>query len=660
MTTKNITFGGKPPIVGAELVEASILAGHRYYNQLIEHARKRLEQAEELRLRLIPGLDDAEALVDGLEVELEQLRTDISRRNADERRKTASDEDRQATKDLQAKLKEARTARKLLRQTAKDNAEYQAALSEVWATAFAADKAAYNESTCWWGTKLKIAESVERAVDGAVKHGGLPRFRRWDQVRFDLAAGDGGAFVGAGDGIAATQIQCGMTVEELLSGTDSRVRLEFVDDGTRTSPRAARKARVHIRLGSDGREPLWAVVPIYCHRGGELPTDARIMWVTVVRRAGATRRFRDGWRPWYEWSVQFTVRTETARPTATSGMCGINLGWRVMTDGTLRVAVAVGDDGETHELRLPGHILSGWKLCERLQATRDLHFDRARAALYAWLRGDDAPAALTSLAAEHHEMERPEEAAPWLAWAVNFERPKEWPAWVLEATKHIGMWKSRGRLAQVIERWAQQRFRGDAHAFTALQAWRVREAHLHQWEQSQRTKLDRTRKDLYRKWAAMLARRYRGVAVEDTDYRQMIRTPEAERNADDAAMREHQRHAAAGLLRQCLMSRAAAPLSIEAKNISRIHESCGAVLEWDRRRDLRHVCERCGGEFDQDESAAANVLARAKIDGCGGDSGSRVTEPSPSNGDVPVVSAGAGRWKRRKDARSQKATGVTT
>jgi len=666
MPTKVYTYGAKLPIHGLELLDDSIIHGHRYYNALIALNRARAEKIDALRHQLIPGLDDAEAAVVAAESGLEDLRAAVRQRNAERRTKTATPEDRQAIKAAVASLKEAKAIRKEIRSRCRDCVEYKESLDKVWNDFSEASKAAYNESPCWWGTKLHISQSVERAVESSAKIGGVPRFRRWEQVRFDPAAGDDGAFVGAGDGVAAVQLQGGMTVEELLAGADWRLRMEFVADGKRTSLRAARKVIFSLRLGSDGREPRWVRIPAYYHRGGELPVDAKIMWAMIVRRALAPRRQRDGsWRPWYEYSVQLTVRTGEARPTADGGICGVNLGWRTKPDGSLRVAVAVGGNQETHECVLPAHMLAGWKLGETLQGHRSVNFDRIRAVLADWLRGSTEPPLglevsaveldrLATLANVAEDADRFRRGARTLrAWAANWTRPADLPAWLTTESQYVGLWKSHARLAQLLDRWRSQRFNGDEAAFSALMVWREREAHLQQWETALRKRLDGQRKDIYRKFAARLARRYQVVATEDTDYRALKLRKPAEDNADDAAVKEHMRHGAPGLMRQYLRGRAAVELRIKSKDISRIHIDCGGINSEDRRPSILIVCPHCKVEYDQDVNAARNVLARAEVVN-ETPGAAREAQPKETGDDTLNDGGKRGRWSKRKADRSRK------
>lgn len=283
-------YGARPPVEGGELVAAQMSAAHLYHNTLVELHREFAAAREDAKRRHVPGLDDAERAVADLDGRLTELRAAVRKRNAAARRKTATAEDRQAVADLRERLRDARDERRRLRAAARDNAAYRDELDRLVAEyqgervdpdgprrVGGKFKAARAQCGVYWGTYLEVEKAVEAAVERSL---GPPRFKRW-----------------TGDGRVCVQLQGGLSVPDLF-GADSRVRLE---------PRPPKQLLLWLRIGSEGRAPVWCKAPLYYHR--PLPEAATVTGVALVRRQSAVRRAADGtWRPYYDWSAHFTVR----------------------------------------------------------------------------------------------------------------------------------------------------------------------------------------------------------------------------------------------------------------------------------------------------------------------------------------------------------------
>ena len=608
MNTLVYAYGAKPPVSGATVIDEQISLAHRYFNKLIELHRAQREAVATTRAALCPELEAAEAAVSVADEAVETCVASIRRRNAAERRKRASaaeQEDLAALKELRAvawaDVKAARAAAA--------TPEILAVLDGIYQEGAAARRQARGECGVFWGSYLV----VEAAVEAACKSPAPPRFRRWN-----------------GDGQVAVQIQKGMTATEALACQDTRLRLEHVKDRGRRAPLYV----MWIRVGSVGRDPLWAKVPFYLHR--PLPDDALIMGASLLRRQVAVRRNSAGeWRPYYEWSVNITLRTGLTKPVAPGGACGIDLGWRLMEDGSLRVAYIVGDDDRNEQLALPADLLGRIAHSDDIQAIRDDAFNHRIAELRAWMAKIDVP------------------------------------AWLAEATTGIAQWKAKSRLASLLSRW--QRFPGDEQMHALLSHWQARDAHLWQYERHNLIKALAQRRHLYRTFAAQVRERYRTITVEDCDWRKLARLPEAGSNeAVNATARRNQRIAAVGMLRQCLVAAGAVPNRTE--NTTRECCRCGHINDWPDRLELVHTCANCGEAMDQDENAAWVLLARGRVADSSGGNGSaqtavgesdaansaggaaRVPEAMAGQDVAPCAVVGRGRWARRKLARSQRTT----
>ena len=615
MTIKVYCYKAKPPIDGGNDLAASEISGaHRYFNAIIEIERDRLTRKAELRRQHLPGLDCAETAIAAAEAEIQSLRDGIKARNATERRKRATAEDREAIRQAKEWLDRMRSLRTMVMAGVEDSTDYTSALTLLHADCGESKRAAYNAAECGWGTRLKIAEAVERAVDGCTD-ADLPRFRRWN-----------------GDGLCAVQLQRGLTVAKLMEGGDQRLSFAWLPlTGTRTCRTSARPALVSLRVRSDEhKRPIWLKVPIWIGPQYPLPADGIIKWAVLVRRAGPMRRQSDGsWWPYWQWSVNFTVATSEVKTCAASGVCGVDLGWRLMEDGTLRVAYWVGSDGEKGELRVdPGR----WGYIADLQSIRTGIFNDARGMLVKWL----------------------------------VQQPRL-PEWLAEETASLDQWRSPARLCRLVERW--QGVAGDEGIVALLRAWREREGHLLQIERDVAAKAERWRRGFFRSFARMLAKRYSVLSVEDCDWRKLARLPTTESNETvNETARRNQRIASVGLLRQCLAQSGADVRFSRTEGTTRECCVCGAwpAEGWDAAAELMYRCSN-GHVRDQDEGAARNLLARATVvepgqddvasvnsyDGnglCAGNANiaARVSEVAEGEGVATNTNGAKGRWGRRK------------
>jgi len=419
-------------------------------------------------------------------------------------------------------------------------------LSEEEKAKLAAAKAAWAEETkaaraasgLYWGTYLLAEDAALRAVDS----GQRPRFRRWD-----------------GSGTLGVQIQGGLSADELLSGEDTRVRL--VGEGKRR--------RLYLRVGSEGRSPVWAVFPIVWHR--ELPEGARIKWVRVACRRVATHT---------KWSATFVVDTKEAPAQAPRpGAVAVDVGWRMLRNGDMRVAYWVDDAGRAGQLVLPRRLLERDAKVSDLRSIRDKHFNEALAAL---CRVRDAG-------------ELPEELRAELQYAHQ--------------------WRSPARLAAVALRWRDKREGLSASAsgaIEALEAWRKRDKHLYEWEAHQRENVLRARREIYRVFARQMADTYGRIVLEQLDLRDFAESKETvgSHRRFDAALSE---------LLGCIKN-AAADAGTElvrepSADTTRTCHQCGVVDDFDAAKELLHTCSGCGAVWDQDENAARNLLRAAMSDG---------------------------------------------
>lgn len=452
-------YGLLPPTLGAERVVGQFRAAHRYQHALVAIERSR---REEVRAAMSRHGDVAaqEGRAAAALADLERARAAIRAQRSEDRAKSEPHELREAAKRCRGLLGAAWADLRAAKAALREDIAAQAEIGAANATARDRAKRARSECGVYWGTYLQI----EQAMDAARKALSEPRFRRW-----------------TGDAAVAVQMQHGLSVEAALGGEDTRLRIGLApqpvpDRGGQPLP------RVSLRVGSDGRDPVWAEWPLVYHRG--LPADGLIKWAKVVRRSIAARQ---------EWSLHLTVETAERRPGAVAGVVAVDLGWRLAgAPETLRAGGWAGDDGESAEVLLSKGIRGALRKAEDLRSIRDTRQNEMHAALLDWRR-------------EH---------------PVPTEHAERW--------QQVAQWRSPARFAGLALYWREHRWPGDDDGFALIESWRRKDKHLWQWETNARRKAHARRRDEYRVLAARLAARYATLVVERINLAEMALIPQPE------------------------------------------------------------------------------------------------------------------------------------
>lgn len=374
---------------------------------------------------------------------------------------------------------------------------------------------------------------------------------------------------------------------------------------------------LRMRIGSTGagnRQPIWAEWPIFLHR--PLPAAAKIMQAAVTCRRVARHE---------EWSCQITVQTteQKAGLEPGSGVVGVDIGWRQIGDA-LRVCAFWGEDGEAGmDLRLSADIISALRKCEELRSIRDgkrdVFLPRMRAALASI---PDAP------------------------------------QWLRERTKTLERWESCNRIHNLLAEWKEQgRIAGDKRAYTMLCGFCYRDHHLWEWEDCQRKKAIRRRREGYRAFAGALAKTYGVCALEDFDLRKIARRKPVgdDEKAENETARSNRVLACTSELRDCLIKafRAHGGLAVAmpAQDTTRECHITRTVEVFDAAAKIRHRTALT--EWDQDDNAAHNLVQRYR--------------ERPSDAEIlggarkdkntgEVVEMAGGRYRRAKSEKARKAT----
>lgn len=562
-------YGLLPPIESSEEVRGQMRLAHQYRNTLVEIERYRRAA---LRALFVSRADVAalERAAKAAEAEVERTYQAVKMSKALTRSRAIPDT-------LRAELTAARMAKKeasqLLREgraALKDDPEIVVERDAINERAAFLRRSARAHCGVYWGTYLCI-EAADQAARNAPLYDGTepndPRFVHW-----------------SGEGFVAVQIQKGMSASNLMSAKDTRLRMEPCAPPPGADPTSKRSARrkytvLALRVGSEGREPIWARWRCVMHR--PLPDDAVVKWAKVhVQKRG----------PREEWSVTLTVELqEVGRRTPASGSVAVDLGWRTEeNENGLRVAAWRGTDGNEGRLILSEWDLSRIEKANDLRAIRDKNFNTAREALL------DSAAKLLPLSST--------------------------PSWFQGAVRTLAQWRSPARLAQLAQRWKQQRFDGDAIAYEALEVWRYHDFHLWEWEASQRVKALRNRREIYRVFAARLAAVYETLVIEEFDLRKMAVRPVADSTEKVNETARTMRHAAAvSELREALVQAFAGPrrhvAREPAQDTTRSCNACGSIEKWDQAAEVSHTCSGCGAHWDQDDNAALNLLKRFERSG---------------------------------------------
>lgn len=560
--TRNYRYGAREPIGNLAEVRRQMHAAHRYHNALIAAEKDRRAQVHAVLVHHSPQFAVCDKQIEDTEAERAAVFARIKAANKAAQKRTATAEDRAAVHTCKVALRTLRQERKALMAALQSNPVVQQALAAVQTWYAEEQKRLQRESGIFWGTYLL----VQAAARAATRHPVL-RFHAW-----------------RGDGHLAVQIQGGMTVQEWLNGQHTQLQchpytVRIHTGEVRTRNRNGQYMLVKMRIGSVEREPVWADIPILLHRLP--PLEARIKQMRLLRSRIGTRE---------KWSVLLMVEDASFAghaETAETGIAGVDVGWRQMPDGRLRVAMLAytDDPSGAKEMALPAELLRRFAYVEVLRSTRDTLFNEAKRRLGAFL---------------------------------DARTPDDIPPWLKDRAQTLDRWHSTDRLASLVLYWREHRFPGDETIYPWLEGykmmqadgkrgyggWRKQDKHLLDHEAFQRLGATRSRNAFYREMAAKLARTVQTIRIEAMDLaRDILRKPEVT-DEGDASHRYMARIAAVGTLRKYLQERCATVEKIDPKDTTRTCYVCRHQDAWDPAMDLWHTCSQCGTRWDQDVNAA--------------------------------------------------------
>ena len=634
MPVKNYVYGAKAPLTLVREINDQFHRMHKYRNALVEDDLGRRKASDAVVRAHCPELVAKEKEALAAQALKQAVVDEVKRQN------------KQASVDAARAAGRQKGAKATVAASPSLRAEYDrldAITDALWAEVGALRAAGYklpavkedlkpiNErhaenrrrlraaSGLYWGNYLAVEEAAESFGKGAP-----PEFNSWhDLTRHRVAVQLQSEIVGheevpavdeEGDPIMDRRTgrqkvkrvpikKMGLGVDTLFAATDTRLQAvprDLPAAQRRDSSRARKRQYVtlRMRIGSDpegGRAPLFADVPILMHR--PLPEGARVKWVYLFRRRIGTQ---------YRWSVMFTVDIPDPgyrhKDAAARGVCAVAFKAERLTDGSVRVARWVGDDGQSGEVvlskvdmaggarslpavtvrdrdgagrRVPARVVTypdgRFEEGERLQSRIDQITNLAVETLAGWVSGETV-----SLPERPFEQETGRPDSRRIAGAVDvpekFLKLFAGPNDAAPSRAQVAAWvsgrRSPGRLDRLLTAWGEARFEGDAAILTLLAEWQAQYVYLENWRDHGAAQHRAWRTEQFRLTAVALRRAYQSVIVVEAAAAEAIVKPRRLRlegdeyrpNPDNTL----KRNASCGTLRSILIEAFECPYRLPA------------------------------------------------------------------------------------------------
>ncbi len=410
-----------------------------------------------------------------------------------------------------------------------------------------------------WGTRLVVADAVEHArrttdwVDD-LRHTSCQRVAVQIQMTSSLSTE---GLLAEGD----TRLRLDKTPYALgprIEGFRPRADGEVKNRGDNVRPRRLRE--LAIRVGSIGRDPIWARLHVLMHR--PLPPGADIKWAWAQRRMIAGRA---------KWEVVFSLVMAPPQIPAhpSTSTVAVDIGWR-RRDAGIRIAYFVGTDGHEGELVIPVEVERRHGKSADLRSIRDNHRNHLAGYLAAWRDG--------------------RAASP-----------------VVERLASVASWIRTGHFVRLQHLWSENREDGDEHAYEKLREFLKKDRHLWAWEANNMVRMKLQIVGRITEWAHTLCKRYSTVVIEDFDLTALKEVETPDRIASRSIQKIGPAEIRVALKAASGTYRAELQL-VPAANTTVICAACEKPREIADRKALVLTCLACGFAEDQDRTAARNLL----------------------------------------------------
>lgn len=541
-------YGLLPPTANEALVREQFWKAHQYQNDLIAIERAKRERYRHVR-DSIADFPELEKKLRVASERLEQLEATAAEQRQVDRTRTT---DRELAKSIKQAKNDRRDAYKALveaKKSLKNDPAMKRENDELKKKASQLAKSARELYSRYNGLYSGTYQRVEKAHQQARKAPHL-KFARWrDKKRH---------------GIRVEQPPSGFSVEEIFDGSNSKIRITSKPRMRKSGTYSTDEYELSFRVASNGYggSPVWATFPMKYHK--PLPVGSRIKEAVVT-----CERFRQR----EEWNIIFTVEESDRVRESIKGTIAIDVGWRQMPDGSLRVATLF-DGSKIEEVRLSPTTIAAIHKAEDLRSIRDKKFDIARKQLDLHLDG------LTL------------------------------PKWFSDRVRNLAKWRSPEALAALIRDWKNSRFDNDTTAYEAAEAWRYDDHHIAEWEANQRRSALRRRREQYRMLAARLAKQYKTCALEKFNLSTMARVDPTNQRLSHATARSNRVLAAVSELRNALENAFGKENIIEVSS-AYTSQDCAQCGTRGQRSELSFTCSSCGATDDADANGAKNIHKRS-------------------------------------------------
>lgn len=614
LPTRVYKYALLPPTTNAELVERTFVEARIYYNKLVTIENRRRWRYRNARSRIFPGLGRLEEAAHDLSEQLQAARAEVNQSKASSRTRKVDPAGKQKIVALKTRLREVRLAisattagitladlkesirrleqrlaanpsdkihDSLVKKLAKARDRIRELASNATTASLDGAKKLRDESesadaeanaaikalrpTMYWGTYLLCEASAQQAAkmaDGDLSYDETPPHLLRSRIGVEIQGG-----MGVADLSSDSQMQIGPMPAFRARRSDGKLRARF---------KAARTS-LRFRVDSDEKSrPIFAEFPMIMDR--PMPADSKIKEAYVARTPHSTRH------PWqYHLCVVLESREleRTLPHPSQEGKTTINLGWRLLEDGSIRVATVNNDARSPRFVELPARHVSGYRRCASLQSLLDKKFEAIKKQISAWI-------------ASHEDL-----PTPFLA---SFE--------------NLPLWKSQHRLAELAHYWKDNRVTGDADLWPFVERWLERYHHLGDWLYFQRRKLQNYRKDFYGRVAKELALASAEIVIDTFKIADVAKRPAAEIEEEGGDLaRRNRMIAAPSKLRLAIVQAAAKHhcpvLAAPTEDNTRRCNNCGTIQ---RVNSLEHECSICPASWDQDVNNTDNLHDHAASD----------------------------------------------